>query len=283
MPSELEQLLAGTSRTFAAAIPLLEAPLRDEVTVAYLLLRIADTFEDAEAWTPEARAQALLSLENAVVAGHSAPLVAPPGFDAAHQTLLAEAPALFGHLARFPGAARQAIVHHVTRTIAGMREFLGRAKPGRGIALATTEDLYKYCYIVAGIVGELLTDLFVEATPSLRRVAAPLQQDAAAFGEALQLVNILKDREGDAAEGRSFLPQTADLREIFARARASCARAEAYTEALAAGGASGGVLAFTRFPLRVAIETLRALEEHGAGAKIGRARVLAILAEEVGA
>ena len=51
---------------------------------------------------------------------------------------------------------------------------------------------------------------------------------------------------------------------------------------LAAGGASGGVLAFTRFPLRVAIETLRALEERGAGAKIGRARVLAILAEEVG-
>ena len=77
-------------------------------------------------------------------------------------------------------------------------------------------------------------------------------------------------------------PQTADLREVFARARASCVRAEAYTALLAAGGASGGVLAFTRFPLRVAIETLRALEERGAGAKIGRARVLAILAEEVG-
>ncbi len=282
MPSELEQLLAGTSRTFAAAIPLLEAPLRDEVTVAYLLLRIADTFEDAEAWTPEARTQALLSFEESVVSGSSMPLVAPPGFDAAHQTLLAEAPALFRHLASFPGAARTAIVHHVTRTIAGMRAFLGATKPGRGLALATTEDLYKYCYIVAGIVGELLTDLFVEATPSLRRVAAPLQQDAAAFGEALQLVNILKDREGDAAEGRSFLPQTADLREVFARARASCVRAEAYTALLAAGGASGGVLAFTRFPLRVAIETLRALEERGAGAKIGRARVLAILAEEVG-
>ena len=87
MPSELEQLLAGTSRTFAAAIPLLEAPLRDEVTVAYLLLRIADTFEDAEAWTPEARTQALLSFEESVVSGSSMPLVAPPGFDAAHQTL----------------------------------------------------------------------------------------------------------------------------------------------------------------------------------------------------
>lgn len=43
----LQDLLVKTSRTFALAIPLLPEPTAHEVTVAYLLFRIADTFEDA--------------------------------------------------------------------------------------------------------------------------------------------------------------------------------------------------------------------------------------------
>ncbi len=44
--SRLEELLFKTSRTFALSIPLLPEPTRREVTVAYLLFRIADTLED---------------------------------------------------------------------------------------------------------------------------------------------------------------------------------------------------------------------------------------------
>ncbi len=44
--SRLEELLIKTSRTFALSIPLLPEPTRREVTVAYLLFRIADTLED---------------------------------------------------------------------------------------------------------------------------------------------------------------------------------------------------------------------------------------------
>ena len=39
----LEDLLVKTSRTFALSIPPLPEPLRSEVTIAYLLFRIADT------------------------------------------------------------------------------------------------------------------------------------------------------------------------------------------------------------------------------------------------
>src|SRR3954453_3806448 len=56
---DLEQLLIATSRTFALAIPLLPEPTRREVTVAYLLFRIADTLEDAAAWPAGRRAEAL--------------------------------------------------------------------------------------------------------------------------------------------------------------------------------------------------------------------------------
>ena len=43
----ITQMLTETSRTFALAIPLLPEPTRGDVTIAYLLFRIADTFEDA--------------------------------------------------------------------------------------------------------------------------------------------------------------------------------------------------------------------------------------------
>src|SRR5450631_1360348 len=55
----LLDLLEKTSRTFALSIPPLPEPTRREVTVAYLLFRIADTFEDAAHFPPEARIEAL--------------------------------------------------------------------------------------------------------------------------------------------------------------------------------------------------------------------------------
>lgn len=277
---ELSRLLVGTSRTFAAAIPLLEEQLAAQVTVAYLLLRIADTFEDADAWPVSRRIEALTSFEEALARCSSGPLAAPPGFDGAHQELMASTPLVMEALAAFPTDAREVIASHVTRTVVGMREFLANAKGARGVELSSAEELFRYCYIVAGIVGELLTELFLLRTSSLRSVEAGLRAEAAAFGEALQLVNILKDRERDAAEGRRFIPEGAEPSAILSRARTDCERAQVYTSLLEQGGASAGILAFTRFPLRVAEETLTALEATGAGAKIGRARVLSILEEE---
>ena len=56
---DLEQLLIATSRTFALAIPLLPEPTRREVTISYLLFRVADTFEDAASWPRALRIEAL--------------------------------------------------------------------------------------------------------------------------------------------------------------------------------------------------------------------------------
>ncbi len=280
MSEELSRLLTGTSRTFAAAIPLLEPGLAEEVTVAYLLLRIADTFEDADAWPASQRIEALARFEHAIAQLSCTPLIAPPGFDAAHQELMEKAPRVLEGLAACAADAREVVAKHVTHTSAGMREFLEASTATRGVTLRTEGELFRYCYVVAGIVGELLTELFIIAVPSLSKVERDLRAEAAAFGEALQLVNILKDRERDAAEGRRFIPQDADLSAVLARARTDCERARRYTSTLEEGGATPGILAFTRFPLRVAEETLSALESTGPGAKIGRPRVLAILEEE---
>src|SRR5882757_7053781 len=61
-PLDLDDLLLKTSRTFALAIPMLPQPTRREVSVAYLLFRIADTFEDATHWPQANRIAALNEL-----------------------------------------------------------------------------------------------------------------------------------------------------------------------------------------------------------------------------
>jgi farnesyl-diphosphate farnesyltransferase len=57
--ADLDLLLEKTSRTFALSIPLLPEPTRREVMIAYLLFRIADTFEDSSSWPRESRIEAL--------------------------------------------------------------------------------------------------------------------------------------------------------------------------------------------------------------------------------
>ena len=53
--------------TFALSIPRLPDPLRGEVTVAYLLFRIADTLEDATSWTSDRQVEELRKQEEVVI------------------------------------------------------------------------------------------------------------------------------------------------------------------------------------------------------------------------
>ena len=57
--TDIGDLLQKTSRTFALTIPFLPEPTRREVSLAYLLFRIIDTFEDAIHWPPARRVETL--------------------------------------------------------------------------------------------------------------------------------------------------------------------------------------------------------------------------------
>jgi len=69
--TRVEELLEKTSRTFALSIPVLPEPTRRQVMIAYLLFRIADTFEDAAHWPPahaSSPLQRLLSAQLVILA-----------------------------------------------------------------------------------------------------------------------------------------------------------------------------------------------------------------------
>jgi farnesyl-diphosphate farnesyltransferase len=119
--------------------------------------------------------------------------------------------------------------------------------------------------------------VFVDDAPSLAAVKPVLVKNQAAFGEALQLVNILKDQRDDEATGRFYVP--AGMRdEAIALARQDLVRARAYTTALRRGGAPGGFVAFTEFPAALAEATLAQVERNGPGSKVSRALVAELLA-----
>lgn len=281
----LQDLLVKTSRTFALAIPLLPEPTRREVTVAYLLFRIADTFEDASVLWDKPRQQAALfhfvelmedpSVEQARELSQQW-LRHPPSVHDGYLELLREAPEVIaGHLSLSP-SAQEVVAHHTIRTSIGMASVVDRAGSDGVLRLGTLADLQDYCYIVAGIVGEMLTDLFVLERDHLEAIADYLRQRDAQFGEGLQLVNILKDSADDAEEGRNYLPGAIDRQEFFALARTDLMAATEYTLAIQNAGGPDGVVLFTGLPVELAWATLEVVEEHGPGAKLTRPQVFAI-------
>ncbi len=282
----MERLLQETSRTFALTIPLLADPTRYEVTLAYLLFRVADTLEDATRWD---RRKKLAELErlgrlldhpgDAAAASLAADWTADPPVDhQGYRWLLAELPAVMADAASLSAEAWRLITTHTSRTIRGMASFVAREESG-ALGLRDLADLRAYCYAVAGIVGEMLTELFLLGRPALWPEGAALRADAATFGEALQLVNILKDSATDSKEGRYYLPPDLGRDEVFAVARRDLSVAAGYCRRLERIGAERGLVAFTALPVLLAHASLDRVEQQGPGGKLTRDEVSRIVAE----
>jgi farnesyl-diphosphate farnesyltransferase len=281
----LEDLLVKTSRTFALAIPLLPEPTLREVTVAYLLFRIADTFEDASVlWDKPRQVAALgdfvvLVQEPSVAAAERLVeqwLAKPPSEHGGYVELLAKTPQVIAGFMGLSPAAREAVAHHTVRTAEGMASVVTRTDQDGVLRLDSITELQNYCYIVAGIVGEMLTDLFILERPHLESITDYLQQRAAGFGEGLQLVNILKDSADDAVEGRNYVPVGIDRREVFELARRDLDMATEYSLAIQQAGGPDGIVLFTALPVELAWATLERVEREGPGAKLTRPEVFAI-------
>jgi farnesyl-diphosphate farnesyltransferase len=210
-----EHILPQVSRTFALTIPQLPAALRTVVTNAYLLCRIADTIEDESA---ASTAATLLFLQRfvAVVCDKEppAPLAQELATQLAERTLPAERDLVLNMqriinvTAQLDPRQRAAIQRCVTVMCGGMHQFQ-RTASLRG--LARLSDLDDYCYYVAGVVGEMLTELFCSYSAAVAQRRDGLYQHAVSFAQGLQMTNILKDVWEDRRRGACWLPQ-----EVFA-------------------------------------------------------------------
>jgi len=219
--------LDAVSRSFALCIPQLSPPFRDQVALSYLLFRLLDTVEDADFSDRQIQARQFEAFRRFLREKPSREQVDrfrdafPSSVSEGERTLLADAGTLLADAHELPAPAREAIFDGLDRMAQGMALYAMRPPPLR---LLDLEDVDRYCCVVAGIVGELLTRLW-----ALGGGDPPSLLEAYRFGLFLQKVNILKDQAEDEAAGRFLVP---DRRELLASLRSDAEGALSYLVSL---------------------------------------------------
>jgi len=288
-------LLRGVSRSFYLSVRCLPAAMREPVALGYLLARYSDTLADAPSPEPTRRLEALESFARLVAAESPDPgeLAAfeleaerfAGGLDReGERLLLGQGRELLAWLGGVEPPLRDALRLVVGTILRGQRwdvEHFGGAS-GELQAAPSGESLERYAYEVAGCVGEFWTRVgYASLGERFAREGdrERLMESGRCLGEALQLVNILRDLHEDLPAGRCYLPadelrsagwsgegvpSAAAVAPVFERWLARCeARleaAEAYPRLLR----EARVRFATRLPAILARRTARRLRAAGA-------------------
>ncbi|MFG6160225.1 phytoene/squalene synthase family protein [Halomonas sp. 1390] len=205
------KVLGGVSRTFALTIPQLPLELCKVVTNAYLLCRIADTLEDEPALSAVQKGllheRFLAVLRGEEEAQRFARQVTPLLSQATspeERGLLANTPLVVRCTHSLAAPQQQALVQCVGIMCRGMGHYQENASLE---GLADLGEVDRYCYHVAGVVGEMLTELFCQYSGDMHEQRAEMLALAPSFGQGLQLTNILKDLWDDRQRGVCWLPR----------------------------------------------------------------------------
>lgn len=263
-------ILKRTSRSFYLTLRLLPGAVRGDASLGYLLARATDTVADASSLPAEERLVLLratvASLGSRAIEGYAPAVWAAAQADPAERELLAALPLLWLRLAARPAAARERLVRVMSHIIGGQIFDLERFGPGS--APLSGAELERYTFLVAGSVGEFLTEL---CAGELKKFSTDSVDEMRArgrcYGQALQLVNIIRDRRMDAALGRVYLREN-DVARSAAQAREWLAGSVPYCASLR----SGRLRYATLLPALLAWRTL-ALEAAGLAGAITPVKV----------
>lgn len=207
-------ILQDVSRTFALTIPQLPASLCHVVSNAYLLCRIADTIEDDKHLSSSEKtyfAEQFIKVVNGTENAESFsielfPKLSPEATEAEHN-LIANTKPVIRITHSFNTRQRAALERCISIMADGMARYQD-AETLDGVADLT--DMGQYCYYVAGVVGEMLTELFCDYSQIIDTQRDEMMKLAVSFGQGLQMTNILKDIWEDHHRGACWMP-----RDIF--------------------------------------------------------------------
>ncbi len=218
-PELLKDLLKQVSRLFYTTLVVVPADVRDQVSLAYLFARAADTIADTDLIDRSSRLE-FLNLLKRQFAGEQIVweqvrdiqrAVGPLQQDSSERTLLERLDACFRLFLDFSPDDRRRVQRLMTTLTQGMDMDL-RVFPGQSVealtALKTADELDRYTYYVAGCVGEFWTDLMCAHRKALATWdAGHMSQVGVRFGKGLQLTNIIKDVAHDLQKGRCYIPE----------------------------------------------------------------------------
>lgn len=215
-----DDMLGRVSRSFAAVIRQLPSDLCMDICIFYLALRALDTVEDdMEAYKGrESEKQAELVSFGAKRLTDTNCSVRGVG-EGDERTLIEQFGAVVRVFNKLPEGSRKVIMDITNDMGAGMAEYVA-ADLGQGTVDKAAYD--RYCHMVAGLVGEGLTRIFVSRGAENKSLegqgehvwpfcSATLPSTlglANSMGLFLQKANILRDYLEDYCDGRAFWPQS---------------------------------------------------------------------------
>lgn len=211
------ELLKSVSRSFYLTIRFLPSEMRPAIALGYMLARATDSVADSIRSHESLRAEMLERMNKAIAGEESAEKmqelatilaekVAPEVSSAAEQQLLREFGTCLQTLETFDSTQRALIRKVLSTIIEGQLWDLSAFSAGDTVS--NDDETRRYTYMVAGCVGEFWTELgyaamgerFCEADRRDIMLKAGVR-----YGQGLQLINILRDMEEDAARGRHYL------------------------------------------------------------------------------
>jgi len=211
-----EKTLDRVSRTFALNIRVLGKRLKRPVLLAYLYMRMADTIEDDADLHAEEKISLLKKFSQAVSIGGQSidefTEALPKNWANSERddcALCCNARLVIPLLYEYAEPVANAIKKGVEDMCKGMAEFVSRQskRTDDWFTIESESDLDRYCYFVAGLVGNMLTELFCFAGKNFgKERQKKLRERAVSFGLALQLVNIIKDMRDDFLRNVCFVP-----------------------------------------------------------------------------
>lgn len=215
----LRDLLKQVSRLFYTTLVVVPANVRDQVGLAYLFARAADTIADTElidrprrlGFLNRLREQFLGEQLDGTQIRMIQQAVGPLQQDSAERVLLERLDECFQLFLDLVPDDRRRIQRVMTTLTQGMEMDLSTF-PGASVAnltaLKTLDDLDRYTYHVAGCVGEFWTGLMCAHRKALASWdIQQMSEVGVRFGKGLQLTNIVKDIAHDLQKGRCYIPE----------------------------------------------------------------------------
>ena len=207
-------LLKSVSRSFYLSMRWLPSGMREPVSLGYLLARLSDTVADASGIASSERLELLnsirLLIEGSATSVEGLEKVASSLEHPGEALLLNRQADLFSWYQSIDAANRDHLSEVILTIIHGQTWDATCFEEKRFVVCEKSEDLLRYTYWVAGCVGEFWTK--VGFTNLGRKFAAPelaeeMLISGRKLGQALQLINILRDLHEDLPAGRCYLPK----------------------------------------------------------------------------
>jgi phytoene/squalene synthetase len=278
----LQNHLDETSRSFAFCIQVLPPPFKQWIALSYLLCRILDTIEDYP-WpnedikaqqfdlfkkfllqpTPTAEIESWIQNFSQTIPQNYLKLVQDSNrlFQGLHQEVQPD--------------ARRICQNCILKMEEGMKHYSALSQANslqpNSLQLKDLGDVNRYCYFVAGIVGELIRKLYChyKSTPDSD---TEFKTNSIHFGLYLQKINLLKDKSVDESEGRFLVPDRGVLlASLIENARG------ALNFLLRIPIEEKGFRLFCGWSLFLGLATIQVLELNEGAKKLGRLQALALI------